>query len=317
MGHRTEMESKKQFYIRLAINENMDWPAIQRFAQEECGLTGVQEYAMEEAEVDAILGTEAMSGGSPGEKTINKIEASAIKSFYDLYFEQISGLEICERFLESHDLSFERCELELEDWNAKWRESYRPIIIENKIGIYPSWETLPAEGPGQTHISLYPGQGFGTGEHETTYLCLQEFCHLDTVPKRVLDFGCGSGILGITALKKTNAPTVFMDIEQSALDNCAQNLELNHMNSGFEVTLYKHKIEGSFDLIFANILAPTLIEEREFLMSKLSSGGVLILSGLLNEQISEIQQAYLDDRSLQLISTRSKGDWSSLAFFRQ
>ena len=166
--------------------------------------------------------------------------------------------------------------------------------------------------------------GFGTGEHETTYLCLKAFEDLRKDQQtsnfsHLLDFGCGSGILGVAALRKM--PGVyceFCDVDTNALDNCLQNLLLNFTKDELQAQrlVSREKFDPSerpegFDLVFANILESVLLAEKETISSSLAEGGHLIVSGVLTEQIENIVHHYSNLRHL---DTYKKGDWACLVF---
>jgi ribosomal protein L11 methyltransferase len=131
-----------------------------------------------------------------------------------------------------------------------------------------------------------------------------------------LDFGCGSGILGIGALKIKKMPTVFCDIDKDALDNCVQNLMLNLEGedlSGTSLVIRDRYKTEKFNLVFANILLHVLILEKQIILESLAVKGYLIVSGLLNPQVEKIVEEY---SSLELVQVLSKGDWSAILFRR-
>ena len=159
--------------------------------------------------------------------------------------------------------------------------------------------------------------GFGTGNHETTFLCLKLYEKVRALKKvnTVLDFGCGSGILGIAAIKKDLASIDFVDIDADALDNCLQNLNFNNYesystNHGLMLR-NRFKEEKEYDLVFANILENVLELEHDLLVNTTKSDGMLIISGLLIGQEENIVNQY---REFQLVEMLTKGDWVALLF---
>ena len=166
--------------------------------------------------------------------------------------------------------------------------------------------------------------GFGTGNHETTYLCLKEFLKLWKTEKfnSCLDFGCGSGILGlaIRSLSKDVQIDLY-DIDEDAILNCRQNLELNGFNED-KLNIWgpkeKKDITTKYDLVFANILQDALLAEKEIICDSVEAGGMLIISGLLNGQEDSIINAYTEySSSLKYSHKESKGDWICLVMRRQ
>jgi ribosomal protein L11 methyltransferase len=139
---------------------------------------------------------------------------------------------------------------------------------------------------------------------------MNEFTSSDTC----LDFGCGSGILGIAAMKTKKMRTHFCDIDRSALENCTQNLVLNFSGQnleGTELIIRERYVPKKYDLVFANILEHVLISEKPTIMDSIKSGGYLIVSGILNHQVDTIIKAY---SHMEKKSVVSKGDWSAILF---
>jgi ribosomal protein L11 methyltransferase len=161
--------------------------------------------------------------------------------------------------------------------------------------------------------------GFGTGSHETTYLCLKLFTEnvMNSPIASVLDFGSGSGILGLSVFKfYLDSKVDFYDIDPEANKNCYQNAEINQLQDrSFRLILpdFRERLLNGYDLIFANILEGILIEEKNNLVSLLNNNGFLILSGLLNHQAKNIIEAY-SKSGVKLINQLEKGDWTALLF---
>jgi ribosomal protein L11 methyltransferase len=213
------------------------------------------------------------------------------------------------------------CEVQLEealqeDWNAEWKKHYSPIKVNSQIEVLPSWHQKEISSIAK-QISIYPGMGFGTGSHETTFLCLKLFtenCNFSDLGN-VLDFGSGSGILGLSSmLFNENHRVDFYDIDPEANKNCYQNAELNHLSErSFRLLLpeYRQLILPKYDLIFANILENILISESAYLIDRMNTGSCLILSGLLNHQVQGIIDLY-SSKGLKLMKDVRKGDWGAL-----
>lgn len=276
---------------------------------------GVEEYAIDEAEVDRLLGEKAFSGGDVDDATISLIESQLEKNKYLLYFHGEGAnhrAQESKNILEQSKISYELSEHVQQDWNEKWREGYETVKVSDKLWVIPSWHKSQVSVPaGVTPLYLYPGQGFGTGRHETTSLCLSLFENSDYKNKTVLDFGCGSGILGIAAKLRHGCDVVYTDIDQSALDNTIQNLEENNIEVIPEkiVKRSQFKAEKTYDLIFANILLEILIKEKNELINCMSNDSTLIVSGLLNEHKVSFLDSYPE---LQLVNSLSLGDWCAL-----
>lgn len=202
-----------------------------------------------------------------------------------------------------------------EDWSKKWQQFFTTTRIGKHIIIKPSWELfLPEEG--DIIIEMDPGMAFGTGTHPTTRMCLEitENLILNATEAigSMLDVGIGSGILSIAAAKMGIKRTVGIDIDPIALRYAKQNIEKNHVIDRIEVreTSLK-KMEGKFDLVVANILSDVLIKMRKELYSHLGDNGILILSGILDENESKIEKKFIS-KKLSLVDLYQDTGWICL-----
>lgn len=303
-----------------ASKESVD---IDRLAFEEFSCEGRLDYNLDEERVDEILGRDAFCGGEIPEQILEKIEKAQSESIAQAsyYWESAELAEAYIEFLKNKGITAHLATKKKEDWNQAWRESFQKIIVSDSLSVIPSWE---AKEDNSNQIVIYPGMGFGTGNHETTYLCLLAYENLlSLLPSAhsCLDFGCGSGILGIGAIKKKKAIVDFVDIDVDALDNCVMNLEHNSYASyseGHGVVL-RDRFEATkkYDLVFANILESVLIEERSLILAALNESGILIVSGLLAEQEETIRESYTDNTGLFLQETLKKGDWIAMVFLKK
>ena len=178
-----------------------------------------------------------------------------------------------------------------EDWERTWMERYRPLRIIERLWVVPSWCTPP--DPSAVNIVLDPGLAFGTGTHPTTALCLEWLAQRPLAGRRVIDYGCGSGILAIAALKLGAAEAFGVDVDPQALavsrENAARNGVAAHYRACAPEAL-PSAIAG--DVLVANILAGALIELAPELERRLLPHGVIALSGILPEQADEVRRAY-------------------------
>ena len=321
------MTNKKFNFVLVQYNPKTIKLAaeINAFALEDFQCDGVEEFSLEEARVDEILGERAYSGGDIPESLLDEVaratEAQEVITykyfFYQNAYEENSSEFVY--FLKENfsELPIHTDQKDIEDWNAEWKKFYTPIIVSEKLEIIPEWLRSTREESPAEKIFIYPGMGFGTGTHETTYLCLKLFDEISNQfqnSMRCLDFGCGSGILGIAALKIKKMATVFCDIDKDALDNCVQNLTLNlegeNLTGTSLVIRDRYKIE-KFELVFANILLHVLILEKSLILNSLAKNGYLIISGLLNHQVEKIKEEY---QEIEFVKTVTKGDWSAILF---
>ncbi|MFH1830937.1 MAG: 50S ribosomal protein L11 methyltransferase [Pseudomonadota bacterium] len=222
---------------------------------------------------------------------------------------------ICASFTRFPELSNACVEVALEpakDWNAKWREHFKPFPIAKGVVVVPSWEKY-VKKPDEVVISLDPGMAFGTGLHETTRLCAQALLsainYRPTTHLSLLDVGTGSGILSIIANKLNIQNLIAVDNDPDALRIARKNLEINGC-SGTTILDNLNEVSGNFDIVIANILLSTLIALKGALTTRVAQGGILILSGITLDQEQEIFDAYSD--AFDIVDTQRKGEWSCI-----
>ena len=176
-------------------------------------------------------------------------------------------------------------QLEDKDWEREWMDNFHRCALVNDCGSRPSWRDVPDENA--VNVMLDPGLAFGTGTHPTTSLCLQWLDSLDLTGKTVIDFGCGSGILAIAALKLGAAKAIGIDIDPQAIQASRDNAERNGVSDRLELYLPKDQPEEmKADVVVANILAGPLRELAPLISVLPVSGGLLGLSGILASTMS-------------------------------
>ena len=202
----------------------------------------------------------------------------------------------------SDEITYKIEQLEDKDWEREWMDNFHPMKFGQKLWICPSWREVP--DPNAVNVMLDPGLAFGTGTHPTTSLCLQWLDSLDLKDKTVIDYGCGSGILAIAALKLGAKSVIGVDIDPQALQASRDNAERNHVSEQLSLFLAKDlpaNLEA--DIVVANILAGPLKELEPNIEILVKPNGLVGLSGILATQADSVYKAYQADFQLDPIVT--------------
>jgi ribosomal protein L11 methyltransferase len=191
---------------------------------------------------------------------------------------------------DKNEMAYKLEQLEDKDWEREWMDNFHPMKFGQRLWICPSWLEVP--DPTAVNVMLDPGLAFGTGTHPTTALCLTWLDGLDLVGKTVVDFGCGSGILSLAALKLGAKKVIGIDIDPQALQASKANAERNGVDDRLELFLPKDQPKLTADVVVANILAGPLRELAPTIIQFVAPNGLLALSGILEEQANELQIIY-------------------------
>ncbi len=207
-------------------------------------------------------------------------------------FAQESGAKEAATLLQAQDF-FEGCRLlgiqavADQDWVRLTQSQFAPVEVTSDFWIVPTWHEPPAQA--KQIIRLDPGLAFGTGTHPTTRMCLRWIARNNVQDQRVLDYGCGSGILAIGAAKYGAARIDAVDIDEAAVTSTELNAEANHVTL---VAGLPDKAQGVYQTVLANILATPLKVLAPLLCAHVQSGGSLVLAGILERQADELKAAY-------------------------
>lgn len=200
--------------------------------------------------------------------------------------------------------------LEDKDWERAWMDDFKPQRFGKRLWICPTWSTPPE--PDAVNLMLDPGLAFGTGTHPTTALCLTWLEQADLKNKSVIDYGCGSGILSLAALKLGAAKVHAVDIDQQALQATRSNASANRLDEHKLLISMPDVAHEPVDLIIANILLAPLITLKERFQQLLTPKGMLIVSGILEEQAFKLIETYAS--MFTAIHQENLNGWSLLAF---
>lgn len=212
--------------------------------------------------------------------------------------------------------------IEDQDWMAAWKVHYRPIPIGQRLMVLPAW--IEKDDPARIPIHIDPSMAFGTGTHPTTQLCLEMVEKYVRPGQPVIDVGCGSGILSIAALKLGASHALGVDIDPESVKATRENAAFNRVLAGMEIGQgsVEDILEGNFSLrqgpvVLVNILATIILRLFEAGLARLvAEDGMLILSGLLDEQEERIRAAAEAD-GLRLVERAQMKDWVSLVYQKQ
>ena len=211
------------------------------------------------------------------------------------------------------DFQFEKTFIPYQNWNVLWESNFEPIRIDDFVAVRADFHPPTVDENGNQTVLfdlvINPKMAFGTGHHETTYMMMQLMRDINFEGKKVLDYGCGTGILAILASKLRAEYIEAVDIEAASFENTIENCKINNVQNvkAFEGTL--EVIEASdFDIILANINRNVILDSLFSLKNKLNTDGVLLISGFLKEDETVMQKAVLEN-GFKITNTIQRGNW--------
>ncbi|MBR0573110.1 MULTISPECIES: 50S ribosomal protein L11 methyltransferase [Pasteurellaceae] len=212
------------------------------------------------------------------------------------------------------DFAYKIEQIEDKDWEREWMDNFHPMQFGERLWICPSWREVP--DPNAVNVMLDPGLAFGTGTHPTTELCLRWLDSLDLEGKTVIDFGCGSGILAIAALKLGAKSVIGIDIDPQAITASKMNAEQNGVADKLALYLPEDQPQNlQADVVVANILAGPLKELAPLIINLVKPQGLLGLSGILTTQSESVCEAYQQDYELDPVA--EKEEWCRITGIRR
>ena len=220
-------------------------------------------------------------------------------------------------YLNVGECRIEESETEDVDWVNNWKQYFHQFYVDD-ILIIPSWENVKPEDSDKMVIHIDPGTAFGTGMHETTQLCIRQIRKYVTEGTRILDVGCGSGILGMLALKFGAAYSVGTALDPCAIEATYENMEVNGISKDrYEVMIgniiddkeVQDKVGyGCYDIVAANILADVLVQLTPVIVNQLKSGGIYITSGIIDDKEQTVVDA-VKAAGLEVLDVTYQGEW--------
>lgn len=206
-----------------------------------------------------------------------------------------------------------------EDWANNWKQYFKPLPIGDRLWITPTWVDEPIP-EGRTALWIDPGSSFGTGQHDTTKLCLKFLEGCVEKDAHVLDIGCGSGILSIGAMLLGAKDAVAIDIEQNAAEAAAENAERNGIDLANYETICGNILEDAalvehlgtgYDVVCANIVADILIAMRKLFVQFMKPKAKLMLSGIIDERLNEVLES-MQEEGLKVLKAEHSAGWAAV-----
>ncbi len=198
-----------------------------------------------------------------------------------------------------------------EDWANNWKKYYKPLEIGEKLAIVPEWEAY--DNDKRIVIKINPGMAFGTGTHESTYMCLELLERYVKKDDEIFDIGCGSGILAIAALKLGAKRALAVDIDDKCIDASHENAGLNNLEDKMDIKKGNllDVVKGRADLIVSNIIAEIIVDEIKNLKNHMDKGGIFITSGIIKERRQMVIDA-LKENGFEIIDELEKNNWVAI-----
>lgn len=287
---------------------------------------GISCYSVEDpADLEALLNDNTVPYDYIEEGLLNKTEGETLVKIYISQDEQgTAQLARIKQGVESIEgdcfgrLFMEEVTVDDGDWADGWKQYFHPLPIGEKFIVKPTWESCDSDG--RIVLEIDPASSFGTGQHETTALCLRALENIDVENKRVLDMGCGSGILGIAAAKCGASEIVLVDIDSVAASIAEENLSVNGVEDKCKVycgnvitdgKLAETVFEGEYSLILANIVADVIKGMADMFYASLEEGGTLVCSGVIGGRRAEVE-SLLEEKGFKLLGTDEENDWVAI-----
>lgn len=229
-------------------------------------------------------------------------------------------LEEMRSYLNVGDCTIEESQTEDVDWVNNWKQYFHQFYIDD-ILVIPSWENVEAKDSDKMVIHIDPGTAFGTGMHETTQLCIRQLKKYVTEDTEILDVGCGSGILGMLALKFGAKHSVGTDLDPCAIDATYENMDNNGISRDQYEVMIGNIIDDKavqdkvgyekYDIVAANILADVLVPLTPVIIHQMKKGGIYITSGIIEDKEDVVVEA-VKEAGLEVLEVNHQGEWVSV-----
>lgn len=215
--------------------------------------------------------------------------------------------------LDGVSLTAETKTIPRQNWNAQWEENFEPILVDDQVYIYAPFHPAKPEIPYQ--LLIEPKMSFGTGHHQTTHLIVQYLLELNCTNKRILDMGCGTGVLGILAAKRGANDVVGIDIDEWAVENTGENAQRNAVSLNAFLGGKEVMPKSPFDVILANINKNVLLADMAAYADALKPGGDIFFSGFYTHDLEDIKVA-AKNVDLAFVSKKERDNWQAAHFVK-
>lgn len=297
-------------WLQVSVSTTSECSELVAMILYEAGSDGVS--VKDDADIKELV-AKKLSWDYVDESLLNKGDGKAlVNGYFDVNFDVkklYAALEELKKncVFPTGSLEISVTKINSADWENEWRKYYSPIELGD-IVIVPAWLKAPEKG---IPVYIEPGMAFGTGNHETTSMCVLLMQKIDLRGKTVLDMGCGSGILGIAAAKLGAEKVVLSDIDPQAVQASRENVNLNNVGKICAIVCGDLDAgETRYDAVIANITADVLVRLKEQLEYSLKDGGKAVISGIINARAEEVKSAYSD--AFDTVEILCRGEWTAM-----
>ena len=297
-------------WLQVSVSTTSECSELVAMILYEAGSDGVS--VKDDADIKELV-AKKLSWDYVDESLLNKGDGKAlVNGYFDVNFDVkklYAALEELKKncVFPTGSLEISVTKINSADWENEWRKYYSPIELGD-IVIVPAWLKAPEKG---IPVYIEPGMAFGTGNHETTSMCVLLMQKIDLRGKTVLDMGCGSGILGIAAAKLGAEKVVLSDIDPQAVQASRENVNLNNVGKICAIVCGDLDTgETRYDAVIANITADVLVRLKEQLEYSLKDGGKAVISGIINARAEEVKSAYSD--AFDTVEILCRGEWTAM-----
>ncbi|MBR6789190.1 MAG: 50S ribosomal protein L11 methyltransferase [Clostridia bacterium] len=295
-------------YKQITIKVKHEDADVASYAMIECGSEGAS--IVDGTDVKEVINSS--KNWDYYDSSLNDVDTTYafVTGCYDINFDSEILSDLLETYIGKRlELNVSVCDSL--DWENEWKKYYKPLDF-GKIVVIPKWLEYNTNKP---YVLIDPGMAFGTGNHETTGMCIKllgEITNLNDA--NVLDVGCGSGILGISALKLGAKNCTLIDIDPQAVEATSSNLTLNNLTADVIEGDLAEKYKGVADVVLANLTADILLRLRDSLPKVTKQGSLIIMSGIINARANDVINGYINDNSgeFSLVTNLREGEWQAI-----